>query len=95
MDALTQTPPTAPTALTADLGRFIADMPAHTLPAQAIATIRRGIADTVGVAFASVGEPVLRHARDLITLGPTGQARVWTEGGFAASADAAFMSSCR
>ena len=40
---------------------------------------------------ASVGEPVLRHARDLITLGPTGQARVWTEGGFAASADAAFM----
>ena len=91
MDALTRIPPTALTALTADLGRFIADMPAHALPAQAIATIRRGIADTVGVAFASVGEPVLRHARDLITLGPTGQARVWTEGGFAASADAAFM----
>ena len=61
MDAPTQTPPTALTALTADLGRFIADMPAHALPAQAIDTIRRGIADTVGVAFASVGEPVLRH----------------------------------
>ena len=67
----------AVTALTAQLGRFIADMPARTLPAQAATTIRRGVADTVGVALASVAEPVMVHARGLITQTPTGQARLW------------------
>jgi 2-methylcitrate dehydratase PrpD len=81
----------AVTALTAQLGRFIADMPARTLPAQAATTIRRGVADTVGVALASVAEPVMVHARGLITQTPTGQAQLWTEGGWASSADAAFM----
>ncbi|MEY2617919.1 MAG: hypothetical protein RL522_921 [Pseudomonadota bacterium] len=79
------------TALTAQLGQFIADMPARSVPEPAVATIRRGIADTVGVALASIGEPVMTHARGLMTQTPAGQARLWTESGFATSAEAAFL----
>ena len=80
--------------LTADLGRFIAAMPGRTLPPDAVATLRRGIADTVGVSFASAGEPVLGHARSMISASSQGEARLWTEpasAGFASSADAAFF----
>lgn len=80
--------------LTAELGRFVAALPGRTLPAEAVATLRRGIADTVGVSFASAAEPVLGHARSMIAASSQGEARLWTEpaaAGFASSADAAFF----
>ncbi|WP_167784596.1 MmgE/PrpD family protein [Ramlibacter rhizophilus] len=77
--------------MTASLGEFVAGMSARDVPGAAVDAIRGGMADTVGVAFASVGEPVLDHAASLATVGPRGQARVWTMPGFASAADAAFL----
>lgn len=79
------------TALTASLAHFIHTLPTRTLPPEAVATIRRGMADTVGVAFASLGEPVLGHALSLVAHSPEGEARLWTEGRYACAADAAFF----
>jgi 2-methylcitrate dehydratase PrpD len=76
--------------LTQALGGFVAGLKAEDVPQEAIATVRRGMADCVGVAFASVGEPVLGHALATIGHRAEGEARVWTEPGFASAADAAF-----
>lgn len=81
-----------PARLTQSLGTFIASLQPDAVPAEAIVTVRRGIADCVGVAFASVHEPVLAHA--LATVGSaatTGEARLWTGPRFASAADAAFV----
>jgi aconitate decarboxylase len=77
--------------LTEALGTFIASLQPDTVPAEAIVTVRRGIADCVGVAFASVREPVLAHALATVSSAATGEARLWTEPRFAAAADAAFV----
>jgi aconitate decarboxylase len=81
----------APQGLTAALGGFIESMQRRPLPAEAQALLRRGIADTVGVSFASAGEPVLAHARSLAVTSTSGEARIWGEDAFASSADAAFL----
>jgi aconitate decarboxylase len=78
-------------SLTADLGAFVAGMPARTVPPDAASAIRRGMADCVGVAFASDGEPVLAHARSMISGASQGEARLWTEAACASAADAAFF----
>lgn len=78
-------------SLTADLGAFVAAMPGRAVPPEAVHAIRRGMADTVGVAFASIGEPVLAHVRSMVTMTGQGEARLWTEPGFASAADAAFF----
>lgn len=77
--------------LTAELGGFVASLQPAQLPPEALATVRRGMADCVGVAFASVREPVLQHALATVATAATGEARIWTEGRFASSADAAFV----
>lgn len=76
--------------LTADLGRFVATLQADAWPPAATATVRRGIADCVGVAFASASEPVVARAMDLVRPTPRGEARLWLDGRFATAADAAF-----
>ncbi len=82
------------TGLTAQLADFVGDMPGRAVPEAAVATIRRGMADTVGVSFASAGEPVLAHVMALIAPpapAAAGLARLWTAPGFAPPADAAFF----
>jgi aconitate decarboxylase len=77
--------------LTQALGAFIAGLRSEDIPPEAIATVRRGIADTIGVAFASVHEPVLGHALAMVANGAAGEARLWTSAACATSADAAFV----
>src|SRR3954471_4700958 len=77
--------------LTQALGAFVAGLKPQDLPQEAIPTVRRGIADCVGVAFASFGEPVLGHAFATISQRAEGEARLWTEPGFASAGDAAFV----
>jgi 2-methylcitrate dehydratase PrpD len=77
--------------LTAALGAFVATLRDEDVPAEAIAAVRRGMADCVGVAFAGVGEPVLAHALATVSTAAGGEARIWTGDGFASAADAAFV----
>jgi aconitate decarboxylase len=56
-----------------------------------VVTVRRGIADCVGVAFASVHEPVLAHAMATLGAADRGEARLWTDLRCAGVADAAFV----
>lgn len=77
--------------LTQALGAFAAELKPQDVPEAAIATVRRGIADCVGVAFASVVEPVLAHALATVAASTQGEARLWTEPVFASAADAAFV----
>jgi 2-methylcitrate dehydratase PrpD len=76
--------------LTAELGAFVASLSAAGVPADALPTVRRGIADCVGVAFASLHEPVLAHALATVAHG-AGEARIWTGARSASAADAAFV----
>ncbi len=76
--------------LTSELGAFIAALRPADVPPEAIALVRRGIADCVGVAFASINEPVLAHARSMVNGGASGEARIWTGPDFCGAADAAF-----
>ena len=77
--------------LTAALGSFVASLRAETVPSEAIAPVRGGIADCVGVALAGVHEPVLGHAVATVASAATGEARLWTDPRFASAADAAFV----
>ncbi len=76
--------------LTAELGRFVASLQADAWPETASATVRRGIADCVGVAFAGAREPVVARVMALVQPAPGGEARLWIDGRVAPAADAAF-----
>lgn len=52
--------------LTAELGAFVAGLDPAAVPAEARHTVRRGIADCVGVLFAGRDEPVVGHALALV-----------------------------
>lgn len=77
--------------LTQDLGRFVVGFDATAVPAAARRTVRRGIADTMGVLFAGRDEPVVAHA--LATLGPGASGESSLLGGRlrAAAPDATFV----
>lgn len=77
--------------LTSDLGAFVAALRPGDVPAEAIPLVRRGIADCVGVAFASSDEPVLAHARSMVSGAASGESRIWTGPDFCGAADAAFI----
>ena len=77
--------------LTQALGAFIAGLRSEDVPVDAIPAVRCGIADCIGVAFASVHEPVLAHALATVASGAAGEARLWTVAAFATAADAAFV----
>lgn len=55
--------------LTADLGAFVAGLDPAAVPAEARRTVRRGIADCVGVLHAGRTEPVVAHAQALVAGG--------------------------
>ena len=77
--------------LTTELGAFVAALQPQAWPAAATATVRRGMADCVGVAFAGVQEPVVAHALALANPSCDGAARLWLDSRFASSSDAAFV----
>ncbi|WP_167772603.1 MmgE/PrpD family protein [Ramlibacter henchirensis] len=77
--------------LTQELARFVAGLDAAAIPAQAIPTVRRGIADCVGVAFAGANEPVAGHAMALVDAAAAGASRIWTRPESVAAADAALV----
>ncbi len=57
------------TGLTRSLAEFVAGLDPDALPPEAVATVRRGVADCIGVMFAGRDEPVVAIARDSITCG--------------------------
>jgi len=77
--------------LTQDLGRFVAGFASADVPPAARRTVRRGIADTVGVLFAGRDEPVVGHALALVAVGADGEATVLADRGRASAPDAAFI----
>ncbi len=65
-------------ALTRDIARFVCELDAARIPAAAFATVRRGMADCIGVAFAGSVEPVSAHALALLDgASLQGTSRVW------------------
>jgi 2-methylcitrate dehydratase PrpD len=77
--------------LTASLGEFIAGLRPSDVPAEARRTVRRGIADCIGVLYAGRDEPVTGHALAMVTVGASGEAAVLGDRGRAAAPDAAFV----
>lgn len=73
------------------LGHFVATLDPAAVPAEARRTVRRGIADMVGVLYAGREEPVVGHALAMAVVGPVGQARVLGDRGQASAPDAAFI----
>lgn len=78
--------------LTRALARFVADLDATGVPADAVHVVERGIADCVGVMFAGRDEPVVAHALSLAAVDAArGEARVLGDRGRAAAIDAALV----
>lgn len=77
--------------LTQELGCFVATLDAAALPAEARRTVRRGIADTVGVLFAGRDEPVVGHALAIVVTCSPGEAELLADRGRASAPDAAFV----
>lgn len=79
------------TGLTASLGRFIAGLQPADVPTEARRTVRRGIADCMGVLYAGRDEPVTGHALAMVAMGAAGEAIVLGDRGRATAPDAAFV----
>lgn len=81
--------------LQADLGAFIAQLDPGAVPAEARRTVRRGIADCIGVLFAGRDEPVVGHALSLAQLSAQrtaqDEASVLIDRGVASAPDAALV----
>ena len=76
--------------LTRDIARFVCELDAARIPEAAFATVRRGMADCIGVAFAGSVEPVSAHALALIDAASRpGTSRVWAGDACVDAADAA------
>jgi 2-methylcitrate dehydratase PrpD len=73
------------------LGHFVASLDPAAIPAEAGRTVRRGIADMVGVLYAGRDEPVVGHALAMTAVGPAGESRVLGDRGQASAPDAAFV----
>ena len=78
--------------LTRQLAEFVAGIDAGALPHACLASVRRGIADAVGVALAGAREPVVGHALALLAApAADGPSRIWTHPLHAAPAEAALL----
>lgn len=77
--------------LTADLAAFVAALDPARVPAEARRTVRRGIADCIGVLFAGRDEPVVGHALSLAQLSAQDEASVLVDRGVASAPDAALV----
>lgn len=77
--------------LTIDLGGFVAGLRLQAVRAAARHTVRRGIADTLGVLAAGRDEPVVGHALSLVAAGAQGESRLFAAQGRATAPEAAFV----
>lgn len=80
------------TALTADLGRFLANIKYDQLPADALPLVRNGFTDTVGVIMVGITEPVVDIVRrTLVEAGPRREARACLSAMYVAAPEAALL----
>ena len=78
--------------LTRQLAEFVAGVDAGALPDACWPSVRRGIADAIGVALAAAAEPVVGHALALLGVAAAGgPSRIWTRPLHAACADVALV----
>ncbi len=77
--------------LTRELASFVASLDPASVPAEARRTVRRGMADCMGVLFAGRDEAVVGHALSLTTPGSQGEAPLLVDRGWASAADAALV----
>jgi len=79
-------------ALTADLGRFVADIQYKDLPSGALPLVRDGFTDTVGVIMVGMVEPVVDIVyRSLIERGGRREARACLSATYVSGPDAALL----
>ncbi len=80
------------TALTADLGRFLANIRFDQLPAGTLPLVRDGFTDTVGVIMVGITEPVVDIVRrTLVESGSRREARACLSSIYVAAPDAALL----
>jgi 2-methylcitrate dehydratase PrpD len=79
-------------ALTADLGQFLAAINYKQLPAEALALVRNGFTDTVGVIMVGIDEPVVDIVRrTLVDSEGKREARVCLSNHYVSAPDAALI----
>ena len=80
------------TALTADLGKFLANVKYDDLPADALPLVRDGFTDTVGVIMVGINEPVVDIVRrTMIQQGAAHEARACLSSKYVSAPDAALI----
>lgn len=80
------------TALTAELGKFLADIKYDHLPADALPLVRDAFTDTVGVIMAGIDEPIVNIVRrTLVQQGAWREARACLSPMYVWTADAALL----
>ena len=80
------------TGLTADLGRFLANIEYDQLPADALPLVRNGFTDTAGVIMVGITEPVVGIVRrTLVEAGSKREARACLSSMYVAAPDAALL----
>ncbi len=80
------------TALTAELGRFVATMTFDKLPCEALPVVQMGFADTFGVMMAGITAPVVDIVRrNLVATGARREARACISAMYVSAPDAALL----
>jgi 2-methylcitrate dehydratase PrpD len=77
--------------LTKMLGEFVSSLDFRNIPAEGVATAKRGFIDCVGVMFAGREEPVVRVLRESLSFPVSGEARVLFDKGQTTSPEAALI----
>jgi 2-methylcitrate dehydratase PrpD len=77
--------------LTSALGEFISSLEFKKIPAQAVATVKRGFIDCVGVMFAGREEPVVGVLREALFFPVSDESRILFDKGQTTSPEAALL----
>ena len=79
------------TGLTRQLADFVAGVAYDGIPAEAVATVKRGFIDCVGVMFAGRDEPVVRILKEFVLSAPGGESKILYDQGQTTSPEAALL----
>ena len=77
--------------LTRNLAEFVASLEFNKIPAAAVATVKRGFIDCIGVMFAGRDEPVVKLLLNEIVFSEKRESRILFDRGFSSSPDAALL----
>ena len=77
--------------LTRQLAEFVSALEYGKIPAAAVATVKRGFIDCVGVMFAGRDEPVVRVLLDALVFPVSGEAKILFDKGQTTSPEAALI----